>query len=153
MKYWLMKSEPSTFSIDDLEKCENQQEPWDGIRNYQARNFMRDEMEIGDLVFFYHSNAKEIGIVGIAEIVTEAYPDFTQFDKDSNYYDPKSKEDNPRWQLVDVKLVKKFNRIITLAELKTHYKELDGVKLLDKGSRLSIIPVAKKHWEYINNLL
>ena len=147
MAYWLMKSEPDAYSIDDLER--DGRKMWDGIRNYQARNMMRDEMKIGDEVFFYHSNCKEPGIVGIATVASEPYPDPTQFDKRSKYYDPKSDRDNPRWCLVDLEFVRKTGRNITLAELKAQ-KALDGMVLLRKGNRLSIMPVTKKHW---NNVL
>ncbi len=149
MRYWLMKSEPDAFSIDDLERVGR--EPWDGIRNYQARNYMRDEMEIGDLAFFYHSNAKPTGIAGIMRIASHAYPDPTALDPDAKYYDPKSKPERPRWYLVDVEFVRKFKRIITLAELRLH-QELDGMPLLRKGNRLSIMPVAAEHWDLILGL-
>jgi predicted RNA-binding protein with PUA-like domain len=152
MNYWLMKSEPDAFSIDDLRACPKKTEHWDGIRNYQARNMMRDEMNKGDLIFFYHSNAAEIGIVGIAKVVSEAYPDFTAFDPESNYYDPKSDPDNPRWVMVDVKFVRKLKRTITLAELKQHDDVLGDMALLRKGNRLSIMPVREAHWEYILGL-
>ncbi|GAB4201183.1 MAG: EVE domain-containing protein [Wenzhouxiangellaceae bacterium] len=150
MAYWLMKSEPDTFGIDDLKAVK--QEPWDGVRNYQARNFMRDDMKAGDKVFFYHSNTKPPGIVGIAKVVGKAYPDPTQFDPDSKYFDPKSDPDNPRWQLVDVKYVRKLKRCISLDELKQHAQALDGMPLLRKGNRLSIMPVTDEHWDYILNL-
>ena len=143
MAYWLMKSEPDAYSIDDLER--DGREPWDGIRNYQARNMMRDEMKIGDEVFFYHSNCKEPGIVGIMKVASAPYPDPTQFDKKSKYYDPKSNKDDPRWCLVDVEFVRKLGRNITLAEIK-EAKGLDGLILIRKGNRLSIMPVEKKHW-------
>lgn len=149
MRYWLMKSEPDAFSIDDLERVGR--EPWDGIRNYQARNYMRDEMEIGDLAFFYHSNAKPTGIAGIMRIASHAYPDPTAFDPEAKYYDPKSDPERPRWYLVDVEFVRKFKRIITLAELRLH-PELDGMPLLRKGNRLSIMPVAAEHWDLILGL-
>ena len=143
MAYWLMKSEPDAYSIDDLKR--DGREPWDGIRNYQARNMMRDEMKIGDEVFFYHSNCKEPGIVGIMKVASEPYPDPTQFNKKSKYYDPKSNKDDPRWCLVDVEFVRKLGRNITLAEIK-EAKGLDGLILIRKGNRLSIMPVEKKHW-------
>ena len=146
MATWLMKSEPDAYSIDDLER--DGREPWDGIRNYQARNMMRDDMAIGDDVFFYHSNCKEPGIVGLAKIVSDVYPDPTQFDPDSKYYDPKSDPDNPRWLLRDVEFVRRLNRTITLAELKAQ-TGLDDFVLLRKGNRLSIMPVAKKIWNRI----
>lgn len=141
-----MKSEPNDYSIDDLQR--DGREPWDGIRNYQARNMMRDDMKIGDEVFFYHSNCKETGIVGIARVVSEPYPDPTQFDKKSKYFDAKSKKEDPRWILVDVEFVRKLARNITLAEIKAQ-KSLDDMILTRKGNRLSIMPVSKKHWNKI----
>ena len=149
MTYWLMKSEPDAYSIDDLER--DGREPWDGIRNYQARNMMRDEMKIGDEVFFYHSNCKEPGIVGIMKVASEPYPDPMQFDKTSKYYDPKSTKDNPRWCLVDVEFVRKLDRTISLAEIKDT-KGLDGLILTRKGNRLSIMPIDKKHWSRLLSL-
>ena len=144
-----MKSEPDAYGIDDLAR--DRREPWDGIRNYQARNMMRDDMRIGDKVFFYHSNCKEPGIVGIAKVVSDAYPDPTQFDPESQYFDPKSSEEAPRWLLVDVEFVRKLKRTITLAELKAQ-PELDGMILTRKGNRLSIMPVDKPHWDLILGL-
>ena len=149
MNYWLMKSEPDVFGIEHLKECKNQTEPWDGIRNYQARNFMRDEMEVGDQAFFYHSNCAEPGIVGIMEIVSEAYDDFTQFDADSKYFDAKSDPDNPRWQLVDVKFVREMKHPVTLKYLKANADQFDDFRLLAKGNRLSIIPVTKKQWNTV----
>lgn len=144
-----MKSEPDAYGIDDLAR--DRREPWDGIRNYQARNMMRDDMRIGDKVFFYHSNCKEPGIVGIAKVVSDAYPDPTQFDPESQYFDPKSSEEAPRWLLVDVEFVRKLKRTITLAELKAQ-PGLDGMILTRKGNRLSIMPVDKPHWDLILGL-
>ena len=149
MAHWLMKSEPDAYSIDDLER--DKREMWDGIRNYQARNMMRDEMRIGDEVFFYHSNCKEPAIVGIARVASEPYPDPTQFDPDEKYYDPKSDPDNPRWCLVDLEYVSKLDRPITLAELKSE-PGLDGMVLTRRGNRLSIMPVSEEHWELILSL-
>jgi predicted RNA-binding protein with PUA-like domain len=149
MANWLMKSEPDVYSIDDLKR--DRREPWDSIRNYQARNMMRDDMRIGDKIFFYHSNCKEIGITGIMKVASEPYPDFTQFDPKSNYFDPKSSADNPRWQLVDVAFVKKFKRTITLTELKAQ-PGLEDMVLVRKGNRLSIMPVSDEHWELILGL-
>ena len=146
MAYWLMKSEPDAYSIDDLKR--DKREPWDGVRNYQARNMMRDDMRVGDEVFFYHSNCKEPGIVGLARVASKPYPDPTQFDPESKYYDPKSSEDNPRWCLVDVRYVRKLKRTITLAELK-ELPGLDGFALIRKGNRLSIMPVDPEHWDLI----
>jgi predicted RNA-binding protein with PUA-like domain len=149
MNYWLMKTEPDTFSIDDLKR--NKREAWDGVRNYQARNFMRDDMRVGDGVFFYHSNCAEPGIAGLAEVATDAYPDPSQFDPKSKYFDPGSSRDNPRWMLVDVKFVKKLKRVITLDELKNH-KALADMRLLRKGNRLSVMPVEAADWKYILGL-
>lgn len=150
-KYWLMKSEPDVFSIDDLKSRPNQTEPWDGVRNYQARNFMRDDFKKGDMVLFYHSNCEVPGIVGLAEVSKEAYPDETAFDPKSDYYDPKSTRENPRWLLVEVKYVEKFNRTISLAEMKEDPK-LEGMLVIKKGQRLSIQPVENKHYDYIVKL-
>ena len=146
MNYWLMKSEPDVFGIDDLKKVKN--EPWDGVRNYQARNMMRDDMKKGDLVFFYHSNTDVPGIVGIMEVVKEGYPDHTAFDPEAKYYDPKSDPDNPRWYMVDVKFKKKLKRTISLAELK-ETAEIEDMPLVRKGNRLSIMPVTKQQWDFI----
>jgi len=149
MAYWLMKSEPDAYSIEDLER--DGRDMWDGIRNYQARNMMRDDMKIGDEIFFYHSNCDEPGIVGIARVASEPYPDPTQFDKRSKYYDPKSNRDDPRWCLVDVEFVRRMRRNITLRELK-EASGLDGLILVRKGNRLSIMPVAGEHWKRILDL-
>lgn len=149
MAYWLMKSEPDVYGIDDMQR--DGREMWDSIRNYQARNMMRDDMKIGDEIFFYHSNCKEPGIVGITKVCSEPYPDPTQFDKSSNYFDPKSTEDNPRWILVDVEFVRKLARNITLSEIKSQ-KGLEDMILARKGNRLSIMPVEKKHWKKILSL-
>lgn len=146
-----MKSEPSEFSIDDLKNRPNKTEPWDGVRNYQARNMMRDEMKKGDLVFFYHSNCDVPGIVGIMTVNKEGYPDHTAFDPEDKHYDPKSDRENPRWFYVDVKYKRKFKRTISLAELRDH-KQLKDMKLLQKGNRLSIMPVSKKEWDFILRL-
>ncbi len=151
MKYWLMKSEPSEFGIDDLIAMPGQTEHWDGVRNYQARNMMRDDMKIGDQVFFYHSNCAEPGIVGIMEIVKESYPDFTAFDPDDKHFDPKSDPDNPRWFMVDIKFVRKLSRTITLKELKEK-PELADLALIRRGNRLSIMPVTEQQWEFILGL-
>jgi predicted RNA-binding protein with PUA-like domain len=146
VNHWLMKSEPDAFSIDDLKR--RKREAWDGVRNYQARNFMRDGMRPGDKVFFYHSNCAVPGIVGIAEVATDAYPDPSQFDPKSKYFDPGSSRDNPRWMLVDVKFVKKLKRTISLKELQAD-PALGGMVLLRKGSRLSVQPVEAAHWKHI----
>ncbi len=148
MAYWLVKSEPDAFSIDDLKNQPNQTEHWDGVRNYQARNFMRDDMKKGDKVFFYHSNCKQPGVVGIAEVVREAYPDHTAFDPDSKYYDPKSIESDPRWFMVDLKFVRETERTITLTELKD-IPELEGFPLVRRGNRLSVMPVEEAHWNIV----
>jgi predicted RNA-binding protein with PUA-like domain len=151
IKYWLMKSEPNCFSIDDLAAEKNKTTHWDGVRNYQARNFMRDDMKKGDKVLFYHSNAKPPCVAGVAKIVKESYPDFTAFDPKERHFDPKSKHENPRWFMVDIKLVKKLKRPLSLAELRT-VKSLDGMVLLQKGSRLSVQPVTKKQFETVCKL-
>ena len=151
MKYWLMKSEPDVFGVDDLMKSPGKRDTWDGVRNYQARNMMRDEMKKGDLVFFYHSNCKEPGIAGIMKIVREGYPDHTAFDPNEKYFDPKSDPDNPRWYMVDVKHVRKLKRVITLTELKSH-KKLSELPLVRRGNRLSIMPVTKQQWDFILSL-
>lgn len=152
VNYWLMKSEPDVFGIDDLKSRKDQTEPWDGVRNYQARNMMRDDMKKGDQIFFYHSNCDVPGIVGIAEVVREGYPDHTSWDPESKYYDPKSNEENPRWFMVDVKYKKKFKRTISLNELREHAQVLSDLALLRKGNRLSINPVSKDQWDYICGL-
>jgi len=151
MKHWLMKSEPGEFGIDDLESRPRQIEAWDGVRNYQARNMMRDTMKTGDLVFFYHSNCETPGIVGIARIVREAYPDPTAFDPNHKHFDPSSKPDDPRWFMVDVQFVRKLKRTIALSELKNK-PELEGLALVRRGNRLSVMPVEEKMWEYILTL-
>lgn len=148
MNYWLMKSEPEAFSIDDLQAMLDQTEHWDGVRNYQARNMMRDDMKVGDMVFFYHSNCKEPGIVGVMQVVREGYPDFTAFDPESKYFDEKSDPANPRWVMVDIKFVRTLKRLISLSELK-QYDELDGMQLLRKGNRLSITPLSEEQWAFI----
>ncbi|PKM12846.1 MAG: EVE domain-containing protein [Gammaproteobacteria bacterium HGW-Gammaproteobacteria-3] len=149
--YWLMKSEPNEFGIDDLINKSGQTEHWDGVRNYQARNMMRDQMKCGDRVFFYHSNCDEPGIVGIAEVVREGYPDFLAFDPADKHFDPKSKPEQPRWFMVDVKFVKKLTRTLTLKELKQH-AELQDLALVRRGNRLSIMPVSEPQWDFILSL-
>jgi len=151
MHYWLMKSEPDEFSIDDLAVAPRKTTPWFGVRNYQARNFMRDAMRVGDPVFFYHSSCPRPGIAGIAKVSSPAYPDTSQFERDSPYYDPKSKPETPRWMNVDVMLVKK-TPFVDLAELRKH-DELAGMRLLVPGNRLSITPVAPREWEFITQRL
>jgi len=145
MKFWLMKTEPDVYSIDDLER--DGTEPWEGVRNYQARNSMR-EMAEGDLVIFYHSNAKPPGAAGVCRVSREAYPDDTQFDKNSKYHDPKSKKEDPRWSLVEVAFVEKFAEPISLQALKDDHA-LEGMLVTQKGSRLSVQPVEKKHFKRV----
>jgi predicted RNA-binding protein with PUA-like domain len=149
-RYWLMKSEPSVFSIDDLAASPKQTTCWDGVRNYQARNYMR-RMAVGDLVLFYHSNADPPAIAGIAQVVRTAYPDPTQFEKRHAHYDPDSDPADPRWEMVDIKLVKKFARPVTLDRLRGE-PTLKGMELLRKGSRLSVQPVRKSEWDRILKL-
>jgi predicted RNA-binding protein with PUA-like domain len=150
MNYWLLKSEPSTFSIDDLERSPGKRTHWDGVRNYQARNFIRDRMRRGDRAFFYHSSCPEPGIAGIVRVAKAAYPDHTQFDPDDDHYDPNSTPADPRWLMIDVVLERKLSRVITLAALKLHAKkELTGLALLARGNRLSVMPVSAAHWEFI----
>ena len=148
MKYWLMKSEPTAFSIDDLAKAPKKTTYWDGVRNYQARNFMRDEMKIGDQVLYYHSNTKPAGVVGVCEVVKEGYPDFSAFDPEDKHYDPKSNSEKPTWIMVDIKLKKKFKTTVTLNEIKEN-KKLQDMKLVQRGNRLSVMPVAKKEFDEI----
>lgn len=150
-KYWLMKSEPSTFSIDDLIRSPNRTTSWDGVRNYQARNFMRS-MAVGDQVLFYHSNADPPAIVGIAEVVKTAHLDPTQFDKKDTHYDPESKPSTPRWDMVDIRYVRRFARALTLDELRKEGR-LKGMVLLKKGSRLSVQPVTSLEWKHIISLV
>lgn len=147
-KYWLVKSEPSVFSIDDLAKSKNKTTFWDGVRNYQARNFMRDDMKIGDYVLFYHSNAKPNAVVGVCKVVKEGYPDFTAFDPDDKHFDPKSNKEEPTWIMVDIKLIKKLKAPVTLADIKENPK-LQGMKLVQRGNRLSVMPLAKKEFNEI----
>ena len=148
INHWLMKSEPDCYSIDNLMNAPKQIGSWDGVRNYQARNMMRDEMKVGDLVFFYHSNTNPPGIVGVAEIVKEGYPDDTAFDPKSDHPDLSSDPNNPRWYMVDVKFKRKFKRCISLDELKQH-PALTGMQLLKKGNRLSVMPVSAEQWNII----
>ncbi len=149
MAYWLLKSEPNAFSIDDLARV--QVEPWEGVRNYQARNILRDEMQIGDLAFFYHSNCKVPAIVGMMKIVKAGYVDDTAFNSDGKYYDPKSKPDNPRWYRVDVAFVEKFTQAISLHVLKQQ-AALVNLPLVKKGNRLSVMAVSEQEWHYILGL-
>lgn len=146
MQYWLMKSEPDTYSIDDLQSFGV--DHWDGIRNYQVRNFFRDQMQVGDQAFFYHSNCKVPGIVGTMEIASKAYPDHTAFDPSEKYFDSKSDPENPRWLMVDVRYIRHLDRMITLGELRLQ-KQITDMKLLQRGNRLSVLPLSKKEWQYI----
>lgn len=151
MNYWLLKSEPNAFGIDDLISSPDKTTHWDGIRNYQARNFMRDEMKKGDFAFFYHSSCKVPGVVGIMEVVKEAYPDFTAFDPDAKYFDASSYPENPRWVMVDLKFIKKFDHPVSLEAIKTH-PGLSAMRLTQRGNRLSIMPVTAEEWQIIINL-
>ena len=151
MHYWLMKSEQGEFSIDDLAARPRQTEHWDGVRNYQARNMIKNDMRVADLAFFYHSNCETPGIVGIVEITREAYPDYTAFDSTGAHYDARSTPENPRWFMVDVRLVRRLRRTITLAELKG-LSELEGFALIRKANRLSVMPVSKPQWDFILSL-
>ena len=148
MKYWLMKSEPDVYGIDHLRAEKRKTDHWDGIRNYQARNFMRDEMKKGDLAFFYHSNCEEPAIVGLMEIVREGYPDHTAFLSNEKYFDAKSDPDNPRWIMVDVRFKKKFKKSVSLKALKGE-RSLAQMRLVQRGNRLSILPVVAKEWKHI----
>lgn len=150
MNYWLMKSEPEEFSIDDLERVAR--EPWGGVRNYQARNYLRDGMRIGDRVLFYHSNCAQPGIVGLARVASAAYPDPSQFDPASDYYDPKSPIDAPRWLLVEVAFERRLRRLLSLDELKGHAEALGDFALLRRGNRLSVLPVTAAQWNYLLKL-
>jgi predicted RNA-binding protein with PUA-like domain len=149
VKYWLMKSEPDVFSIDTLKT--KKKSGWDGVRNYQARNFMRDEMGIGDMVLFYHSSCDIPGVAGLARVSKESHPDPTQFDPKSDYYDPKATKENPRWFMVEVEFVEKFNAVVTLHTIKS-VKALENMPLVQKGSRLSINPVSEKEYKTILEL-
>ena len=151
MRYWLMKSEPSDVSIDDLAALPNKAVAWYGVRNYQARNFMRDQMKVGDKVFFYHSNCTEPGIAGLAVVSKLAYPDATQFDPKNKYFDAKATPKNPRWFNVDVKLVKK-TRLVSLKEMRDQ-PALAHMRILQKGNRLSITPIDPKEWDFILSIL
>lgn len=150
-KYWLIKSEAEVFSIDDLAKAKNQTTHWDGVRNYQARNFIRDDMKLGDKIIFYHSNSEPTGAAGICEVAKEAYPDSSAFDPKDVHYDPKSKKESPAWFMVDVKFVKKFSRVIPLNEIKAN-KKLQKMRLVQPGNRLSVMPVEKSEFEEIEKM-
>ena len=151
MRYWLMKSEPDEFSIDDLEKAPKQTTPWFGVRNYQARNFMRDDMRVGDLAFFYHSSCAQPGIAGIVRVSRRAYPDQTQFDPKSEYFDPKSTREEPRWVNVDVTLVRK-TRLLPIQELRT-FPQVTQMRVLQRANRLSITPVSEAEWKFLQTVL
>ena len=149
MNYWLIKSEPDAFSIDDLKNASGKKSHWDGVRNYQARNYMRDGMRKGDGVLFYHSNCETPGIVGIVEVASGAYPDHTAFDPRDHHFDPGSDPENPRWVMVDMRFKRNTRRLISLAELKQYGRQLDGFALIRKGNRLSVMPLSKKQWDFI----
>ena len=150
MGYWLLKSEPDVFGIDHLKDRPDQTEPWDGVRNYQARNMLRDQIRVGDLAFFYHSNCAIPGIVGIVQIVREGYPDATQFDPDAKYFDPKSRPANPRWYCIDVRYKRHTRRVLPLTELRAYAGgALTDLPLLRKGNRLSVMPVTPEQWEFV----
>lgn len=149
MKYWLFKSEPDTFSFDKLQSSKKKGEAWDGVRNYQARNYMRDEVKKGDIILFYHSSCAEPVIMGLAQVVKESYPDYTSWEKRSDYFDPKSTPENPRWFMVDIKFKKSFKIPVTLKAIKANPK-LKDMLLVQKGQRLSIQPVTQKQFEIIN---
>ncbi len=151
MKYWLFKSEPDVFSIEDLKKAKNGTASWEGVRNYQARNFLRDDVKNGDLVLFYHSSVEPMAVAGTAVVVKEGYIDHFAFDKKSDYYDPKSKTDKPQWYMVDVKFQSQFKNPVTLKVIKTH-KELSNMRLIQKGGRLSIQPITKEEFDFILKL-
>ncbi|HSD75495.1 MAG TPA: EVE domain-containing protein [Steroidobacteraceae bacterium] len=153
MSHWLLKTEPASFSIDDLARAPGRRSSWDGVRNYQARNMLRDEMKAGDQAFLYHSSCEVPGIAGIVEIVREGYPDPTAFQRGHHHYDPESDPAAPRWFMVDVRLVRKLKRIITLEELRAHAQgKLQDLKLLKRGNRLSVLPVSARSWKFILSL-
>ena len=153
MQYWLMKTEPSVFGIEDLARAPRSTTSWDGVRNFQARNMLRDQMKKGDQVFLYYSSTDVPGIVGVMEVTKEGYPDATAFDRKHDHHDPESDEKNPRWFTVDVRLKERFSRVITLTELRKHSgKELKGMMLLRPGNRLSVTPVEADHWKFIRSL-
>jgi predicted RNA-binding protein with PUA-like domain len=153
MNYWLLKSEPDSFSIDTLGKAPNQTTTWDGVRNFQARNMLRDAMKKGDLAFFYHSSCDVPGIAGIVSVVREGYPDVTAFDPKHHHYDADSKKEAPRWFVVDLKLKRKLKRVVTLDELRKYAdKKLKDFVLLRRGNRLSVMPVSKQDWDFVLGL-
>ena len=148
MNFWLFKTEPDVFGIDHLQARPNQTEMWDGVRNYQARNFLRDQVKLGDLVFIYHSSCKNIGIAGLAEVVREAYPDPTQFNPESKYFDPKSSPENPRWVALDIRFKQKFADVLALKTIK-QIPQITELGLVKKGHRLSIMPVTAEEWQVL----
>lgn len=152
MRYWLVKSEPDVFSIDDLADCPEQTRYWKHVRNYQARNFMRDDMQPGDRVFFYHSNTDVPAIVGLAEIASHPYPDPEAYNPASKYFDPKSDPENPRWYLVDIRLLSKLEQPISLRTIKAHSESLGNLPLIRRGNRLSVMPIEQDQWDYILSL-
>jgi predicted RNA-binding protein with PUA-like domain len=153
MRYWLMKTEPGVFSIEDLARAPRSTTSWDGVRNFQARNMLRDEIKKGDQVFLYYSSTDVPGIVGVMEVTKDGYPDDTAFDRKHDHYDPESDPKNPRWFMVDVRLKERFSRTIALTELRKHAaKELKGMMLLRPGNRLSVTPVEADHWKFIRSL-
>ena len=154
MQYWLLKTEPDTFGVDHLARAPRKTTTWDGVRNYQARNMLRDQMRRGDQAFLYHSSCETPGIAGIVEVVKPGYPDATAFDAKHHHHDPDSDPKNPRWYVVDVKLIRKLPRVITLEELREHaQQQLKGMVLLRTGNRLSVMPVTAEHWKFITSLL
>jgi predicted RNA-binding protein with PUA-like domain len=154
VQYWLLKTEPDSFGIDDLERAPRKTTAWDGVRNYQARNMLRDQMRRGDQAFLYHSSCETPGITGIVAVVKSGYPDATAFDAKHHHHDPDSDPTNPRWYLVDVKLIRRLPRVITLDELRAHAKQqLAGMVLLRPGNRLSVMPVAAEHWKFITAMV
>jgi predicted RNA-binding protein with PUA-like domain len=153
MNYWLFKTEPESFSVADLARAAQRTAAWDGVRNYQARNLLRDTIQVGDAVFIYHSSCEVPGIAGLARVVKAGYPDHTAFDRKHHHYDAGSKRDAPRWYMVDVKLERKLKRVITLEELNRHAaRALAGMQLLKRGNRLSVLPVEAAHWRFILSL-
>ncbi|HTC53242.1 MAG TPA: EVE domain-containing protein [Steroidobacteraceae bacterium] len=154
MQFWLLKTEPESFGIDDLQRAPRKTTAWDGVRNYQARNMLRDQMQRGDQAFLYHSSCEIPGITGIVEVVKPGYPDATAFDAKHHHHDPDSDPKNPRWYVVDVKLIRRLPRVITLDELRKHAKQqLAGMVLLRPGIRLSVMPVAAEHWKFITSMV
>jgi predicted RNA-binding protein with PUA-like domain len=154
VQFWLLKTEPESFGIDDLQRAPRKTTAWDGVRNYQARNMLRDQMQRGDQAFLYHSSCEIPGITGIVEVVKPGYPDATAFDAKHHHHDPDSDRKNPRWYVVDVKLIRRLPRVITLDELRKHAKQqLAGMVLLRPGIRLSVMPVAAEHWKFITSMV